>query len=200
MTVSYTSENNVGNQGSQIAFSFGVDDGVETIPIIATATSLTITPASANFGPVNTGQMAAQTFTVQNIGDPMQLYATAALPGATLSGTNAADFSITANTCMTGATLTGAQTCSVTVQFKPAASGIRNAVLTITSGNAGYTSAILAGTGNAPLPTCDKRRFHHHDKDDDRWRDCDCDEHHHRDGRECRTREHRDDHHERREK
>lgn len=200
MTVSYTSENNVGNQGSQIAFSFGVDDGVETIPIIATATSLTITPASANFGSVNTGQVTAQTFTVQNIGDPVQLYGTAALLGATLSGTDASDFSITANTCTAGATLTGAQTCSVTVEFKPAASGARNAVLTITTSNAGYTTAILAGIGTAPSTGCDQRHFHRHDKDDHGKRDCDCDENDHRDGHRCRTREDQDNDHEQREK
>ncbi len=200
MTVSFTPGNNVGNQGSRIAFSFGVDDGVETIPIYATVTSLTITPASADFGSINTGQMAAQTFTVQNIGDPVQLYGTATLQGASLTGTNASDFSITANTCAAGTTLTGAQTCNVTVQFKPAVSGIRNAVLTITTANAGYTSAILAGTGNAPSTGCDQRHLHHHDKDDHGERDCDCDEHDHRDRHECRTREHRDNDHEQREK
>jgi hypothetical protein len=196
ITVAFTPDNNVGNQRSSIGFSFGIDDGVEIIPILGPVTSLTITPASANFGSVNTGQVSTQTFTVQNIGDPVQSYGTATLQGATLSGANAADFTISANTCAAGTTLTGKQTCSVTVQFKPAASGIRNAVLTITTANAGYTSAILAGTGNATSTGCDERHFHHHDKDDNRGRDCDCDEHDHRDGRECRKKEHRDNDHE----
>jgi hypothetical protein len=199
-TVSFTAVNDVGDQGGSIGFSFGIDDGVEMIPIIAPVTSLTITPAAANFGTVNIGQTAVQTFTVQNIGDPAQRYGTAALQGASLTGTNASDFSITANTCAAGATLTGAQTCSVTVQFSPGASGTRNAVLTITSSNAGYTSAILAGTGNAPSTGCDQRHFHNHDKDDDRKRDCDCDKDDHHGGRECRTRDHRDNDHEQREK
>jgi hypothetical protein len=196
MTVSFTPENNVGSQGSQIAFSFGVDDGVEMIPIFATVTSLTITPASANFGSVNTGQTATQTFTVQNIGDPAQLYGTAALEGASLTGTNVSDFSVTANTCAAGTTLTGAQTCSVTVQFKPVVSGIRNAVLTIATANAGYTSAILAGTGNAPSKGCGGPDVHPHDKDDDGEHDCDCDKHNRRDGHKCRPNEHRDKDHE----
>jgi len=196
MTFSYSPFNNVGNQGSQVAFSFGIDDGVETIPIFAPVTSLTITPASANFGSVNTGQMAAQTFTVQNIGDPGQLYGSAALLGASLTGTDASDFSITANTCAAGTTLTGAQTCSVTVQFKPAASGARNAVLAITSSNAGYTSAILAGTGNALSTGCGAPHVRRQGNDDDDEHDCNCDKHHHRDGHECRTKEHSDKDHE----
>jgi Abnormal spindle-like microcephaly-assoc'd, ASPM-SPD-2-Hydin len=194
ITVAFTPYNNIGNQTSSLRFSFGVDDGVETIPILAPVTSLTITPASANFGSVTTGQVATQAFTVQNIGDPAQLYGTAVLQGAALSGVDAGDFSLTANTCTAGITLTGAQTCSATVQFKPSASGVRNGVLTVTTSNAGYTSAILAGTGNAPSG-CGVRHRRHHDKDDGE-RECDCDEHHHRNGHECRTKEHQDNDHE----
>jgi hypothetical protein len=198
ITVAFTPYNNVGQQTSSLRFSFGIDDGVETIPINAPVTSLTVTPASTSFGSITIGQVGAQIFTVQNI-DAGKLYP-AALQGAALSGTDAADFTITANTCTAGATLTVAQTCSVTVQFKPAASGIRNAVLTIATSNAGYTSAILAGTGNAPSPSCGERHLHHHDKDEDGERDCDCDKHDHRDRHDCQTKEHRDNDHEQREK
>ncbi len=69
-----------------------------------------------------------------------------------VSGTNAGDFAIASNTC--GASLAGSASCTVSITFKPTATGSRTATLTFTdaAGNSPQTVA-LSGTGSAANAT-----------------------------------------------
>jgi len=150
MIVSFTPYNWVGANQSSLNFSFGIDDGLESIPLSAPVTSLVLTPPFFDFGTVHLRQSASQTFSVENIGTATQLYGTAQIQGAVISGVHESDFVIAANTCTSGVLLSGSQTCSVTVQFAPSAAGRRRAVLTVTTSNAGVVSANLVGEGVSP--------------------------------------------------
>ncbi len=154
MTLRFTPFNNVGLQQSNLIFSFGIDDGMETIPLRTAVTSLVMSPSTADFGTVSKGRVAIQTFTVQNIGAVAQLYGVASIQGSAISGANSSEFKITANTCVAGSTLSGSQTCKVTVKFDPDAPGIRSGTLTITTSNAGSVSAALSGQGKSPSRRC----------------------------------------------
>ena len=109
----------------------------------------TITPTSPIAFP-NTAQAVASspvTVTVTNSGNANLVIST-----VTVGGTNAGDFSLTANTC-NGATVAANATCTVGVIFTPGALGVRMATLNVAD-NAPATpqSATLSGTGVAAAP------------------------------------------------
>ena len=87
--------------------------------------------------------MTPTTFTIENLGTVNTLN----VASATLSGTNAADFSVASFPATVSATSTG----NLVLNFTPAASGTRNAVLTIASNDADEASYVinLYGVGGA---------------------------------------------------
>jgi hypothetical protein len=101
---------------------------------------ISISPSALGFGSVATGSPSApQAVTVTNTG-------TAAAPVTGIATTG--DFSQT-NNC--GSSIAAGASCTVTVTFRPAASGSRTGTLTITA--AGITNSVpLSGTGVAPGP------------------------------------------------
>ncbi len=83
---------------------------------------------------------AAKTATLTNNGD-----AVLNISGVEITGTNASDFSQT-NDC--GASLAPSANCSISVTFKPTATGDRAGILTVTDNGPGGSQSIgLAGTG-----------------------------------------------------
>lgn len=100
------------------------------------------TPASINFGDVFiNSDTADDTITVTNTGDD-----TLAFTSISVSGANAADFTILAGGCQTLPNLGPGQSCVLTVQFDPSALGARNAQVDfVTDGGNGSTS--LTGNG-----------------------------------------------------
>jgi len=105
--------------------------------------AITLTPSTLTFANQTVGTTsAAQTVTLTNSGD-----ASLIISAVALEGTNASDFTNSADTC-SGATLLPNQTCAVSVTFAPTASGIRTGALTITD-NASKSpqSVSLTGTG-----------------------------------------------------
>lgn len=107
---------------------------------------LSVSPTSASFGSFVVGQPnpPVQVFKVTNGGDVSAGSTTALVPA--LSGTNAADFSISATDC--GVTLPSKGSCNVSVVFSPmvAAAG-RTATLTVSASPGGAPTATLTGTG-----------------------------------------------------
>src|SRR5689334_22599627 len=91
---------------------------------------ITVTPPSFDYGSLRVANAAtttlSQTFTIGNNSNNQAL----TISTVAISGTNAADFTITADTA-TGATLNMGQTATVTVRFDPSAVGPRNATLVI---------------------------------------------------------------------
>jgi len=103
-----------------------------------------------NFGGVKVGQLSANhDVQLTNIGNaPMHV------TSAVLSGVNASDFNVVADSC-TGATLAAGSSCAVTTRFVPAIGAIRQAKITFTddSVNAPGTTQVttLKGLGLEPL-------------------------------------------------
>ncbi len=113
----------------------------QTVALSGSGTILAISPLSWNYGTVTVGSSVSKAFTLTNDGT-----VSISFTGFSITGTNPGDFAITGNTC--GTSLAVATSCSVTVAFKPTATGTRKANLSI-SDNAGASpqAVALAGTG-----------------------------------------------------
>ncbi len=106
----------------------------------APAPHLNLTPASNNFGSINTGSSSsAVNFTVKNDGT-----AHMNLTSETLTGTDPTQFSIFSNSC--GPTLAINGTCTVAVKFAPTTIGGKSANLHVVT-DGGTADSTLSGTG-----------------------------------------------------
>jgi endo-1,4-beta-D-glucanase Y len=108
------------------------------------------TASSYDFGSSNVGAAVGPvTFTIENTGNAiLNLSGT---PKVVLSGTNAADFTVTQTaTTATVAATTG--TTTFTISFNPSASGARSASISIANDDANENPYVvnLTGTGTAP--------------------------------------------------
>jgi hypothetical protein len=127
--------------------------GGPSAPCVAAAETAvagaSFTPASINFGNHSFNPLLpatpAQNVTFTNIGDaPMTIR------NIYKAGLNSGDFNITANTCpLAPATLAAGANCTVSVNFKSTAFGLRQANLNFTDNAANTTdqSVLLTGTG-----------------------------------------------------
>ncbi|MGD0892843.1 MAG: choice-of-anchor D domain-containing protein [Terracidiphilus sp.] len=111
-----------------------------------TAPAVTLSPTSLTFAATNVGSTtAAQLVTVKNSGT-----GTLTLTSETITGTDASSFVKSATTC--GATLAAAATCTVSVEFKPAAAGALTASLSIADSATGSPQTVaLSGTGTGTV-------------------------------------------------
>jgi uncharacterized delta-60 repeat protein len=108
---------------------------------------LLLTPAYVEFGSIARDVTDDPvTLTLTNTGS-----GSASVTSATLTGEDAADFSITGQTCTSGAIAVGAS-CSVTLGFTPSAIGSRDAVLQLSGpGSTGTRKRVIHGTGLDPV-------------------------------------------------
>jgi hypothetical protein len=115
--------------------------GTQTISLTGTGTVVQLSPTSLSFGSVKVGtKSAGKTVTLTNKG-------TTSLSIASIkpTGTNAGDFSET-NTCGTG--IGAGASCTISVFFKPTATGARSASLSVTDNGGGSPQTVkLSGTG-----------------------------------------------------
>jgi len=113
---------------------------------VAGAPVLGINPASLAFGNVSVGQTsAAQTLTLSNTGTGNLTLGTLALSGA-----NAAEFALGADTC-SSQSLAPAANCTVDVSLTPTATGARTGQIDIPSNATSSPDAVpLTGTGIQP--------------------------------------------------
>jgi hypothetical protein len=112
---------------------------------ILPATTLLV-PAAVTFPATVVGSSNSQPASVFNSGT-----ANVTLTSAAISGTNAADFSITSNPCVKVAPYAS---CAIQIQFVPGGAGARTALLTLTSNSTGSPQSItLAGVGQAVTTT-----------------------------------------------
>lgn len=116
--------------------------GVNTIQLSGTgATTATLTPSSLTYSSTTVGSSsAAQTATLTNTGK-----AALAISSIAISGSGASSFT---ETTKCGSTLASGASCTISVVFKPTASGTKSATLTV-SDNAlgGQQSVALTGAG-----------------------------------------------------
>jgi hypothetical protein len=111
-----------------------------------TAAAVSLSPTSLPFGsqPVSTTS-TAQTVTLSNSGN-----AALSITSLALTGTNGSNFAQT-NTC--GKSLAAGAKCTISVRFKPSASGSRTASVSITDNASGSPQKVsLSGTGTPTAP------------------------------------------------
>ena len=106
-----------------------------------TATLVSLSPTSLAFGNQSLGTTsAAQALTLSNTGN-----AALSITSLALTGSNASDFAQT-NTC--GSSVAARSKCTISVTFKPSASGSRTASVGITDNASGSPQTVsLSGTG-----------------------------------------------------
>jgi hypothetical protein len=114
----------------------------QTVAVTGTGTYISLSVARLNFSSRKVGTTsAAKTVTVTNVGT-----AAVSISGIAASGTDPQDFPISGNTC--GSSLGGGASCTISVEFKPSATGARAATLDISDGGGGSPQTVaLSGTG-----------------------------------------------------
>jgi outer membrane protein assembly factor BamB len=117
----------------------------------ALAWSPTTSTGTFDYGAVDVGQTASQTFTLTNSGGSASAALTVALSGS-------AAFTKTADTCA-ATSLGPKKTCTVSVQYAPTVGGSDQATLTA-AGNKPAASASLALTGTGAVPLVNWPMFH----------------------------------------
>jgi hypothetical protein len=125
-----------------IAQSGGTPDHTIALTGTGGVAGITPTPGIVNFLNQNVSTTSGEEhLTLKNTGTVSMTVA-----GASISGPDASEFAITSNTC-SAATAPNA-TCSIGLKFLPAAAGVRNATLSLTSDAPGGPVAIpLTGNG-----------------------------------------------------
>lgn len=113
----------------------------QLVPLNGAGTTAKLLPAGLSFSSVGVGTTsAAKTVTLTNIGT-----ATLTITAIAITGTNAGDFQQT-HTC--GASLAAGASCTISVTFKPTATGARSATVSVTDNAAGNPQTVtLSGTG-----------------------------------------------------
>jgi len=125
--------------------SVTVTDNAPTSPQVVSLTGagtyISLSPASLNFGTVAVGKSSSQQVITLTNEDTVSLR----ISSVSIAGTNPGDFTQT-NTC--GAAVAGKGTCSITVTFKPTATGTRSADVSIVDQGGGSPQTVpLTGTG-----------------------------------------------------
>ena len=138
-----------GGRTANLVFADDATGSPQTVVLngagILPAATLVVPPA-VTFPATVVGSSNSQSATVFNAGT-----VSVALSNAAISGTNAADFSITSNPCVKVAAYAS---CAIQIQFVPGGAGARTALLTLTSNSTGSPQSItLAGVGQAVTAT-----------------------------------------------
>jgi hypothetical protein len=132
----------IGLRTGTLTFTDNAPTNPQTVKLQGTGTAISLTPTSLNFGTVTVGTTsAAKSITVKNVGTT-----TVTFTGFSIAGTNPGDYLISANTC--GSSLAGGASCTVSIQFKPIATGTRKASLRVADNGGGSPqTAALTGVG-----------------------------------------------------
>ncbi|MBB6145878.1 sugar lactone lactonase YvrE [Silvibacterium bohemicum] len=109
----------------------------------------TLTPASLTYSATMGTTTAAQIATLTNSGT-----ATLNISGITITGSNASEFAISANTC--GATLAVGASCAISATFSPDSAASFTAAISVADDAAGSPqSSTITGTGTAAAAAAD---------------------------------------------
>jgi hypothetical protein len=130
-----------GARSAAISITDNASGSPQKVTLSGTGTTAKLVPASLKFGTVAIGvTSAAKTVTLTNIGTTILTIASIAI-----TGTNAGDF---AQTHSCGASLAAAASCTISVTFKPTATGARSASLSVTDSASGSPQLVpLSGIG-----------------------------------------------------
>jgi len=132
-----------GARNGTLTFNDNASSSPQTVTLKGVGQSIALSPTSLDFGSVAVGvTSSSKSITVSNVSSAVVTFT-----GFAFAGAAAGDYLITANTC--GATIAAGGTCSVSVAFKPAKTGKRNAKLNVKNNGGGSpASATLTGTGS----------------------------------------------------
>ena len=130
-----------GSRSAALSVTDNATGSPQHVPLSGTGTAARLAPTSLSFGTVAIGvSSTAKTVTLTNVGTT-----SLTITAIGITGTNAADFAQT-HTC--GSSLAAGASCTISVTFKPAASGTRSAALNVTDNAAGSPQQVpLSGTG-----------------------------------------------------
>jgi hypothetical protein len=147
LAVRYSPTDTTGVNGT-----INVGDGSVSVSVPMTGTGLapgelSLSPGSYGFGSVAVGLVGVpMSFTLSV---PSTAMIDSGAIAILFSGPNAADFSLTSNTCPVS--LNPGAYCTFGVTFAPSAVGARSATLNVTGGNGGTASSSIGGTGIPPV-------------------------------------------------
>jgi hypothetical protein len=111
-------------------------------------TRLIASSATVDFGSMANYATASKTVTLTN-----QSLGSVVAGAATITGPNAAFFSVVTNTC-NGVTIVPWGTCQVTMNYAPTAAGVHSATLSVATSAAAVSTAVgLSGISDSPLTT-----------------------------------------------
>ncbi len=135
----------VPTQGGTIAGTLSITDDAfgspQTASLTGTGVALTVSPSALNFGSVSVGTTSPSL----NVTITNDSSSSVTLTSITVTGSKA-EFPITNNTC--GSSLAGGSNCTVSVAFKPTATGIQSASLKVASNGGGSPQSVsLQGIG-----------------------------------------------------
>ena len=141
ITVTFT-PTHINTRTGTITIADNASGGAQTIALTGVGTYVMLSPASLGFGTVTVGQSSSpQTITLTN-----KAKSGMTIKSVTLTGTNASDFSET-NKC--GKSIAAGKNCTITVTFKPTATGSRTANVSISDLGGGSPQLVpLTGTGD----------------------------------------------------
>lgn len=130
-----------GTLTGSIAITDNAPNSPQNVTLSGTGTAVELTPTSVNFGNQPTGTKSlAKTITLTNQG-----HATVSITSMTITGADAGDFSQT-NTC--GTSVASGASCFIKVTFKPSATGMRTAAVSVSDNGGGSPQKVtLTGTG-----------------------------------------------------
>lgn len=131
-----------GTRKGNLTITDDAPDSPQIVALKGVGQSIALTPTALNFGTVAVGVTSpSQDITVFNAGTT-----TVTFTGFVFAGTASADYLITNNNC--GLTIAPGANCTVSVAFRPTATGKRNAKLNVKNNGGGSPSTTsLSGTG-----------------------------------------------------
>ena len=138
-----------GPASDSLQISSGSPAIIQTVSLRGTGalTSVTLSPASVNFGSQTLSSTSLGTVSVTNTGSASLTGAIA----ASITGPNGSDFSVSTNGCSGLTSLPPGSSCLIMVAFTPSGAGSRNGVLSLTDNASGSPQTVsLTGTGPAP--------------------------------------------------
>jgi hypothetical protein len=116
--------------------------GTQTVPLTGTGTAASLSPTSLTFAAQTVGTTSpGQATTLTNASGGTAI----TIASITITGTNAADFEQT-NTC--GSSVAPKKSCTISVTFTPAATGVRSASVSVADNAGGSPQTVpLTGSG-----------------------------------------------------
>jgi len=136
-----------GSRSGALSVTDNAPGSPQAVSLKGVGTVVELNPSGLSFGTHIIGSSTNLSTTLTNISS-----AALSISGITITGTNAGDFSQT-NNCGTGAA--GGGSCTITVTFKPTATGVRSADLSVSDNGGGSPQFVgLSGTGEKVNVLC----------------------------------------------